>query len=314
VRAKTIDLARELDLKLCRFARDERRLPGIESDANRAAFVETIVESIRRVRYALGLRDQVFSPLRADPNSELFDPLKAAVLQHRAGDIDEAFWLVFWGIHCGKHASDGWRLARDLYGALGTEPWTWERTSSDPEEFREWLRMNEAILRGGDGVRRRFGNHRKYESLKALSERGTALVVASYVAWVAPPRTHVSLVEETEDACGQHPRRRFDALYRSMDAVLGFGRMARFDYLAMLGKLGLAPIEPGSTYMHGATGPYSGAKLLFGRNATGTEYTRLELDRFLLELDQELNVGMQVLEDALCNWQKSPGRFKRFRG
>jgi len=27
-----------------------------------------------------------------------------------------------------------------------------------------------------------------------------------------------------------------------------------------------------------------------------------------------LNVGMQVLEDSLCNWQKSPRQFVHFRG
>jgi ribosome-binding protein aMBF1 (putative translation factor) len=36
----------------------------------------------------------------------------------------------------------------------------------------------------------------------------------------------------------------------------------------------------------------------------------VELER----LDKHLKVGMQSLEDALCNWQKSPGRFISFRG
>ncbi len=97
-----------------------------------------------------------------------------------------------------------------------------------------------------------------------------------------------------------------------MGAVISFGRTARFDYLCMLGKLGLAAIEPGSTYMDGATGPFDGAKLLFGNEAKGM--TRRELDALLIDLGAALNVGMQVIEDALCNWQKSPGKFKAFRG
>ena len=31
-------------------------------------------------------------------------------------------------------------------------------------------------------------------------------------------------------------------------------------------------------------------------------------------LDADLNVTMKVMEDALCNWQKSPVRFVHFRG
>ena len=88
MRAKIVGLAGELDRKLVQFDREKRSLPGIKADANRAAFVETLVESIRRVRYAIGLRDQAFSASRADPNSELFDPLKAAVLHQRAGNTD----------------------------------------------------------------------------------------------------------------------------------------------------------------------------------------------------------------------------------
>ena len=91
--------------------------------------------------------------------------------------------------------------------------------------------------------------------------------------------------------------------------VIRFGRLARFDYLAMLGKLGLAQIEPGSTYMDGSTGPRRGALSLYGQG-----YKAADLDHWLIELDQVLGVGMQVLEDALCNWQKSPNVFKHFRG
>jgi hypothetical protein len=94
-----------------------------------------------------------------------------------------------------------------------------------------------------------------------------------------------------------------------MDAVASFGRTARFDYLTMVGKLGLAQIEPGSTYMQGSTGPLQGARLLFGEAASAAA-----LDAWLVELDGVLDVGMQVLEDALCNWQKSPEKFIPFRG
>jgi len=32
------------------------------------------------------------------------------------------------------------------------------------------------------------------------------------------------------------------------------------------------------------------------------------------ELDEDLVIGMEVLEDALCNWQKSPLKFEHFKG
>jgi hypothetical protein len=98
-----------------------------------------------------------------------------------------------------------------------------------------------------------------------------------------------------------------------MQVVRRFGRTARFDYLTMIGNLSLAPIEAGKTYMSGATGPMAGAQLLFGKAGTARA-SRGQVDTWLVDLSNTLRVPMQVLEDALCNWQKSPSSFKRFRG
>jgi hypothetical protein len=158
-----------------------------------------------------------------------------------------------------------------------------------------------------------FSNHRKYQSLSAYSNVGTGAVVASYVSWIGPPRTHLQKIQELHKIVGQDPRAVFDSLYRSMDSVMGFGRLGKFDFLTMLGKLGVAPIEPGSAYLVGATGPLQGARLLFTNDARANVSSR-ELDVRLAKLDAYLGVGMQVLEDSLCNWQKSPKKFISFRG
>lgn len=304
--------AHELDVKLVAFDSGARPLPGINDATRRGVLVEQLVESLRRIDYVHFVRDEQFDPGRADPSTGIFDPLRAAVFWMRKGNIDEAFWLVFLFVHFGKHPKDGWRLVRDIYGALGGQPWIWARVSSDPSAFRTWLAANEKRLQS-DGVSRRFGNHRKYESLSAASRAGTAAVVESYVKWVSPPRTHQQLVHDAHKQVGQSPREVFDLLYESMGAVTRFGRLAKFDYLTMLGKLGLAPVEPGSAYMVGATGPLRGARLLFGGDEAA-ELSAQDLDSWLNELDKGLNVGMQVLEDAICNWQKSPDKFILFRG
>jgi hypothetical protein len=246
-----------------------------------------------------------------DPSSDLFDPIKGAVLHGLAGQADEAFWLVFLSVHFGRDRRSGWRLVRDVYGRLGDASyWTWNRTSSDPQAFRRWLASNIAAFRGNG---RRFGNHRKYQSLDAWTPAGTGAAVETYVGWVAPPRTHRMLIEAAREQAGGDPRRAFDLLYRSMAVVKSFGRTARFDYLTMVAKVGLAAIDPGSTYLEGATGPLVGAELLFGVNVSAS-FRRSTLDTWLVDLGAELDVGMQVLEDALCNWQKSPDRLARFRG
>jgi len=302
-----------LDQLLIKFSEEKYPLPGAKSAVNRGALVEQIIESIRRVEYIAAIEKRSISPLRGDPSSDLFDPIKAAILHKRQGNIDEACWLVFVSVHFGKNHRTGWRLARDVYGALGKgDRWTWEKVAEDPRRFRDWLGENQSVLRGSDGVARHFGNHRKRQSLDAFAPSGTGAAVESYVSWIHPPRTHAMLFAEA--ATLGDARKAFEHLYESIDAVISFGRLAKFDYLTMIGKLQLAQIEPGSAYMEGSTGPLEGARVLFGGSRTAKGLDLHALDSRAIELGASLNIGMQVVEDALCNWQKSPGRFRAFRG
>jgi hypothetical protein len=298
--------ADRLNAALAVFSASERHLSGIEDPTARATLAMQMVASLRRIDYTEKVRNRHISFERANPESPLFDPERAAMLHARAGRLDEAFWLVFLATHFGKHPTYRWRRLQDVYSGLGAGTWTWERTSADPDAFRSWLRDNACRVGGG------FGNHRKYVSLKADSAQGTAAVVQSYIDWVGLTRSHVELVGELVRTGGNHPHSIFDHFYRSMN-VTQFGRLGKFDFLALVGRLDLAPINPGYAYLKGATGPLQGARLLFGgdRNARLGEST---LEDWLGALDTKLNVGMQVMEDALCNWQKSPTHFVHFRG
>ncbi len=283
----------------------ERPLPGLSTPKHAAALAAQMVDSIRRVRYAHYIRDAEHSPLRADPSSDLFDPLRAAVLSNRAGDVDNANWLVFLATHFGKHTVDGWRLSRDIYGRLGMPPfWTWQAVSQDLPLFTQWIAQVIPLMKA-DGVPRRFSNHRKYESLDHI-----AGVVGSYVGWVLPLGTHADMIRAIHLQVGQNPRDTFAELYRGMNAVTRFGRLAKFDHLTMLGKLGVSPIEPGSPFMAGATGPLAGARLLFGV----ANLSSAMADQWVTKLGDDLGLGMQVMEDSICNWQKSPASYQRFSG
>lgn len=319
MRKRDLKEAKRIEGILSDYHATKRPLPGILHSASREAFMQQLFESIHRVQYiergVLRKRGEPrdLDPNRANPASELFDPIKAAAIRSREGEHDEACWFVFLFILFGKNLRTGYRLTRDIYGSLGSaQYWTWARTSGAPEKFRMWLRENQRTLKSKGG---QFGNHRKYMSLNADSAGGTGEAVVTYVHWVLDHRNHRSLFDGAESRAQHNPRCAFDLLYRSMARqVASFGRIGRFDYLTMIAKLDLASIEPGSTYMTGATGPLAGARLLFGDAANGE--APATINRWLIELEAVLGLymGMQVLEDALCNWQKSPDQFKAFRG
>lgn len=294
----------ELDRGLQQFSSKQTKLCGVQNKAQRETLVMQMIASLRRLDYTRAIKSRDISTERADPSSAMFEPERAAALLARNGNVDEAIWLIFLATHFGQHGKHKWRMLRDVYSGLGTCHWTWSRVSANPASFRKWLETNYQRIGGA------FGNHRKYETLNPVSNSGTANVVDSFVACFAPSpaRWFADLVRSV----GNDPHKVFDAAYENL-TIARFGRLAKFDFLALLGRLDLAPIAPGSAYLTGATGPLRGARLLVDNDTSSTK-SAAELDAILQDLDTYLKVGMQVMEDSICNWQKSPKKFVHFRG
>jgi hypothetical protein len=278
-------------------------LPGILESNRRDAFVEQVIGSVHRREYINRIRGRPLSELRCNPRSELFDPVKAAIIYIRNGDTEEACWLAFLSVHFGRHRSKGWRYCAAVYAGVGAaKRWDWPSVVREVQSFADWMTENsERIRKAGGG----FGNHRKYESLAA-----TSLTVLSYVSWVGAGQSQMRRFGDVIRPANGDQYLAFDRLYQSLNGLPRFGRTARFDYLTLLSRLGLLAIASGRAYLQGATGPLKGTRLLFDDLGTSP----LTLDERLIELDRFLNVGLDVLEDALCNWQKHPSTFVAFRG
>ena len=306
-----IPLAKEIEQKLISF-NSKYPLPGVGSGQRMSCLILQIIDSIRRIKYIRVIRDRNIGDIYKNPLSEYFDPIKAAIWHIQNTNLNEAYWLVFLLTHFGKNKKTKWSLLKQVYGALGeNRVWSWTEICSDFNGFRNWLNQNQNRLKAFGS----FGNHRKYQSLDAFKLKGTGSAIGSYIEWVGANRDHQSLIDKFIVGTNKNARVLFRTLYESMDSVISFGRMAKFDYLTMLGKLELAPIEPDSTYMDGATGPKAGAKLLFSEKKN-LIFSHNELSELLNQLESHLKLyfGMQVLEDALCNWQKSPEKYVHFIG
>jgi hypothetical protein len=296
-RAQLADIERQLR----RHHACIRPLPGLSSNDRVSTLALQVVASIRRFDLTRTASARDISPRRLDPNDEMFEPDRAATSLHRTGNDDEAIWLTFLATHFGKHRQYAWKRLRDVYSGLGRKTWTWAVVVADPAAFVGWLSANWRKIGGA------FGNHRKYETLDPASRASTGNVVLSFIAWIGPQGPAAKFRTVVRQG-GNDPRAIFDAFYRDM-SVKRFARLGKFDFLALIGRLKLAPIEPGVAYLKGATGPLTGARLLFG--STASEAT---LEKYLVELEHSLGTGQDILEDSICNWQKSPDRFIRFFG
>ncbi len=243
--------ADELREGLTRFEAEHEPLRGL-NERSREVFVAQLIESLRRVRYRNTLRNTTYR-FDLDSPHGYFDPLKGAIFSNRSGNFDEACWLVFLAVQFGRHRQHGWALSGAFYNRLAEGGrWTWSEVSKDPDAVLDWLEAHEIELRSRGA---KFGNHRKYESLSARSNRGTGAAITSYIDWVGD--SHFERFSGTGS-----PTERFAESYKSLGQVAGFGRVARFDYLTLLRDLGLVDLEADSMHLSESTGPAKGARLL----------------------------------------------------
>ena len=290
------------ELTAVRAAQGLQGLPDLQT-------IETLamqfIASLRREDYYRLVQRAPISPNRADPHHGSFDAERAVAFHMQQGNVDEAGWLIFLMTHFARRPDTGWRRLQDVYGMLGAGVWDWQTVTTNPAAFDQWLTANWMHVGGA------FGNHRKYESLRPDGNRTMQRAVADYRAWIGPGG-HAGFFAAAVVAAGNHPHTIFEYLYRQM-RIRSFGRLAKFDYLSLIGRYKLAPIEAGSAYLHGATGPGSGARLLIdGCPESGRSNS--DVQQKLDVLDARLQVGMAVMEDALCNWQKSPRHFVHYVG
>lgn len=299
------DKKNEIATALQDYSNTTAVLKGIEDENALDTLSWQLVASLRREKYYLEIQHKRISINRADPNSLSFDAERAVAYHIQQRNLDEAAWLIFLMTHFAKPENTGWLRLKDVYGKLGAGIWDWQSVTADPIAFSNWLTTNWRNIGG------KFGNHRKYESLRPNAKRNTTKVVADYVRWIGE-FGHQRFFADVVRRSGNNPHVMFDMLFQNL-SVTSFGRLAKFDYLMLIARYGIAPISPGQAYLKGATGPTRGARLLCdGNTNSGTSIKNLQMT--LDRLDENLTVGMSVIEDALCNWQKSPKHFVHFIG
>lgn len=267
-----------------------RRLPGLAKSPSRLRFIKELLTSQKKVHV---LRMRRFQG-GYDLSEKNFNPSRAITHIFENGKRDEAVWLAFLTIQFGQDVPD---TLRSFYGKLGEGRWDWQSVRQNSDHIRGWMGEKWGALR-----RLRFGNHRKYRTMRPEHRKGPPAVIGSFVRWVkehgagSPYAALNSFVEDTQSEGAA-----FDALFHEFN-VLEFRRTGRFDLLCLLGNLGILRIAPDHCYLKGATGPKDGALLM----VTGRKGGRLtqEIEDTINRLRAHLGVPVEAMEDALCNWQK----------
>lgn len=250
-------------------------------------------ESSFRALLECDINADCYNPKLAD-----FDPIKAIISLNET-NYDEACWLSFLLIYTDDSDESDWAFMRKLYGVKGLgldTALTWEVVNDAPHLLNERLDALVTVL-AESHPKPKFGHHRAYESLKHLP-----IVFTSYIRFINEQGGHEAVFRLKNKSIDkiEYFKTRYDLIRQN---IYRFGRLSTFEYLCLLGKVGLAEVAPDSCYIAEASGPKRGARLLFGM--LGNE----QLDNHAVGLADHLNVGYQEVEAALCHWQKSPNRY-----
>lgn len=284
------------------FEKTHHPIPGLQSAVRKDAFVRQLIDSIRDIEVCGIISRTSYHESFTDPQQMNFNPLKGAKYYFDAGNLDEAIWLVFLAIYFGKARPGKWNFLKAFYGGINSNfVWDWRTITTKKTEFDNWIGQEiNVIKRQG-----KFGNHRKRESLNNIVKS-----IETYFNWVGPSLSHQDLLDHAIRKKGKNPHDLFAFFYDTLSSVYRFGRMAKIDFLCMLGKLGIVLIEPGRPFINESTGPLAGARLIFGI------HDKNDLESVSTDFANELGCpfSMQIVEDAICNWQKSPTSYIRFTG
>lgn len=281
---KNIDPPRLPDLRVYR---------GLRNQENRKSFFDILGNAQAKV---LALRRGKHDG-SIDPTEPLFNPLKLIVHLKGMGRMDEAVWLAFLVVHFGPlKGTDKWESIRNFYSKFGKGQLRWKGVFRNPKSIKDWLlrcRVQWQELQ--------FGNHRKYETKKLASSKGTPAVIKDFCEWAgtSPNQRICTVLKGTPEAS-------FANIYGSLQ-IRRFGRTAKFDFLCLLGNLGIYSLSPGHCYLKGSIGPRAGAIMVCTGRRGGklTEY----IEQRIIDLQMLLQCQVEALEDTLCIWQKKKAGF-----
>jgi hypothetical protein len=291
-------------------------LTGLDKQEKTENLAKQLLDSMRRVEYITYICTKTYTGNSISPYSPIFDPYKLISNLIKIENHEEAYWLCFLTTYCGKNLKYGWSSLRTIYGGdKDTGVNNWQHATNNKAQFLNWLDDK------CPSIKTEFGNHRKYETFKPTKGKGPRDVINSYLSLIesgsgSTTSSQVAFFKKCETTYGNDPEDLFDALYKKeASKILRFGRLSKFDYLTLLRKVGLIKIEPPEAYIGSSTGPKSGMSLLFLNNANISKpasWHKLKMNELkILDLGP---IKMQVLEDAICNWQKAPCIYKYFRG
>lgn len=207
-------------------------------------------------------------------------------------------WVLFVATYFGKSNKSKWELFNRATFDNNGSIILFENIQKDLNKYFEHLSSFDFF----EGCT--YSNHRKFTPKRLNGQKGVF--------------ESMEYIVENIDQYSVENKMDFDSMYKLAQKTPNFGRLAAFDFSSSLVKCGLNIEEPQSMYAEHSTGPLNAVGLLLRLTNKSTLLTeKLRICSSLMKWFQEntdiFMVG-QVLEDAICNWQKNTTQYILYHG
>lgn len=256
------------------------------------------IDSIRRIKiYQVYKQQAIIAEKKKLVNYHTSNPL--VLCQRQSISRNSKIWIIYLATYFGKSKKSNWTLFRRAAFNKKKEFIKFESISKDKFKYYSYINSFDFFANAN------FSNHRKYTK-KSISGRKGIIRSVEYV-----------LNNISEFSCSTTVS--FDTMYKRAFNIPNFGRMATFDFVCMLCKCGMKVEEPLSMYHKHSTGPLKAIEqilMLAGINSPTKEDQIIFGNELLswFRSNTEISMIAQVLEDAICNWQKSPSDYNHYFG
>ncbi len=211
---------------------------------------------------------------------------------------NNSLWVLYVATYFGKSNQSKWELFNRATFDNNRSIMLFEDIQKDLRKYFNYLGSFDFFAGCS------YSNHRKFTAKRLTGEKGVFGSMEYFVKNV----NEFSLKDRTD----------FHSMYKAAQKIPNFGRLAAFDFSSSLVKCGFMVEEPESMYGEDSTGPLNAIGLLMKlTNQNSSSKAKLDLCSDLMKWFQKnTNIFMvgQVLEDAICNWQKNPSTYIRYKG
>jgi len=254
-------------------------------------------DSIRRIDIYESYKKRAFKAVNEKQN--FIDTSIPFVLAQRA-DLSQInkVWVLYIATYFGKSSISKWELFNRATFDKKRSIMLFENIQKDLSKYINYL----SSFNFFDGCT--YSNHRKFTAKRLTGEKGVFGSMEYFVKNI--------------DQYSVENKMDFHTMYKLAEKIPNFGRLAAFDFSSSLVKCGLNIEEPQSMYAEHSTGPLDAIDLLV--RLTNQKYSRNDKFKLCSDLmrwfQENSNIFMigQVLEDALCNWNKNTSKYIKYRG